>query len=348
MKALGGLVLGVSLLACASGCDSSSAAEKTPERAQEATRVERSQALSAEPIQPLAFEPQKNGALVKLGERLFHDPILSKNDSVSCATCHDLKKGGDDGLVRSKGIDGKQGDVNAPTVFNAALNIAQFWDGRAATLEDQIDGPVENTLEMASDWKTIEKKLRGDSSYVKEFESVLGEKPSRQGVKKAIATFERTLITVGSPFDRWLEGDEKALSKKQKEGYDLFKANGCIACHQGQNVGGNMYQRFGVFGNYFEDRGGAKKPDFGRFNVTGKESDRFVFRVPSLRNVALTAPYFHDGSAKTLPEAVGIMAKYQLGREISSGQVEKLVAFLESLTGPEKQYLASSQKGKAQ
>jgi cytochrome c peroxidase len=165
-------------------------------------------------------------------------------------------------------------------------------------------------------------------------------------VRRAIAVFERTLITIGSPLDRWLDGDASALTPAQKEGYALFKASGCVACHQGQNVGGNMYQRFGVFGDYFEDRGNVTEADYGRFNVTKQEQDRYVFRVPSLRNVALTAPYFHDGSAKTLEDAVGVMAKYQLGRELSEEKVSKLVAFLEALTGPEQEYLVSAEAGR--
>ena len=163
--------------------------------------------------------------------------------------------------------------------------------------------------------------------------SALGAEPSRAGVKLAIAAFERTLITVDAPFDRWVKGDKHALSAEQREGYELFKAAGCVACHQGQNAGGNMYQRFGVFGNYFQDRGNITKADYGRFNVTQAEVDRHVFRVPSLRNVELTAPYFHDGSAETLPEAVKIMAKYQLGKALSDDQIAKIVAFLKSLTG---------------
>jgi cytochrome c peroxidase len=296
---------------------------------------------SPEPILPLRPAPAQRASLVALGARLFHDPILSRDGRVACASCHDLSNGGDDGRMRSRGVGGLEGVVNAPTVLNAALNLAQFWDGRAATLEDQIDGPITHPLEMANDWDALERKLNASPDYESAFAAALGAKPSRHGVKAAIAAFERTLITLDSPFDRWLEGDARALTTEQRDGYQLFKAAGCVACHQGQNAGGNMYQRFGLFGDYFQARGGITQADNGRFNVTGRESDRHVFRVPTLRNVELTAPYFHDGSAKTLTDAVEVMARYQLGKELSVEQVGKLVEFLKSLTGARKESLAS-------
>lgn len=299
----------------------------------------------SEPILPLRTPAPQGTRLAQLGERLFHDPVLSRDGSVACSSCHDLGNGGDDGRVRSLGVGGKQGAVNAPTVFNAALNLAQFWDGRAATLEEQIDGPVTHPLEMANDWDDVERTLQASPEYSSSFQEVLGAKPSRAGVKLAIATFERTLITVGAPFDLWLDGDLKALNAEQREGYQLFKAAGCIACHQGQNVGGNMYQRFGLFGDYFADRGNVTGVDFGRFNVTGQDSDRYVFRVPSLRNIDLTAPYFHDGSAATLTDAVRVMATYELGKELSEQQISQLVEFLKALTAPRKEALAGVSGG---
>ena len=292
-----------------------------------------SRTTSTEPILPLQALPAEPKPLVELGRKLFHEKALSGDGSVACANCHDLAKGGEDGRALSLGVAGKQGEINAPTVLNAALNIAQFWDGRAKTLEDQVDGPVQHPLEMGGDWSSIEQKLAKDPTYRAEFQAALGAEPSRAGVKLAIAAFERMLITVDAPFDRWLRGDKNALSAEQREGYELFKAAGCVACHQGQNAGGNMYQRFGVFGNYFQDRGNITKADYGRFNVTHAEADRHVFRVPSLRNVELTAPYFHDGSAETLPKAVKVMARYQLGKTLSDDQISKIVAFLKSLTG---------------
>jgi cytochrome c peroxidase len=302
---------------------------------------------TAEPILPLRAAPAPHRSLADLGARLFHEPLLSQDGKIACASCHDLDNGGDDGQSRSIGVGGKLGAINAPTVFNAALNVAQFWDGRAETLEQQVEGPITHPLEMATDWQTIEQKLSARPEYVSAFTAALAASPSREGVKRAIAAFERTLITVGAPFDLWLDGDSNALTAEQRAGYELFKAAGCIACHQGQNAGGNMYQRLGLFGDYFEDRGDVTTADYGRFNVTGRELDRYVFRVPGLRNVELTAPYFHDGSAKTLTEAVQVMVKYQLGKELPGAEVSLLVEFLNSLTGRRKATLASSETGGA-
>jgi cytochrome c peroxidase len=225
--------------------------------------------------------------------------------------------------------------VNTPTVFNASLNFVQFWDGRAASLEDQIGGPITNPLEMGTSWPEVLATLKGNPSYAADFQAAFPDGITEQNVRTALADFERTLLTTGSKFDRFLGGDRTALDAQAREGYETFKSVGCIACHQGSNVGGNMFQRFGVLGDYFKDRGNVTEADWGRYNVTKNESDRFVFRVPSLRNVEHTAPYFHDGSAKTLPEAIQVMARYQLGRKLGDGQVATIIAFLKSLSGPE-------------
>lgn len=293
----------------------------------------RHETLSREPLAILPDPPALDPKLVALGRRLFHDKRLSSDDTVACATCHDLAHGGVDGKSHSAGIKGQLGGVNAPTVYNSGLNFVQFWDGRAKDLEEQANGPVTNPLEMGTSWEKVLPKLRADNAYPAAFGELFPDGISSLNARRAIAAFERTLITKNSPFDRWLGGDQNALSAEQKAGYELFKGIGCIACHQGQNVGGNMYQRFGVFGDYFKDRGHITEADYGRFNVTHSESDRFVFRVPSLRNVERTAPYFHDGSTPTLTQAVGVMAKYQLGRTLSDEQVSSLVAFLKSLSG---------------
>ena len=285
-----------------------------------------------EPLHPL---PKVNldPAKVALGQRLFHDPRLSRDDSLSCASCHNLNQGGDDQQRVSTGVGGAQGPINAPTVFNSGFNFSQFWDGRAASLEDQIDGPVQAPIEMGSKWSDVVAKLRQDPSYQSAFTTLYpGDGIQRHTIKDAIATFERSLVTP-SRFDQYLLGNAEAISADEKKGYSLFKSYGCIACHQGANIGGNMYQYFGVMGNYFQDRGNITEADYGRYNVTGKEKDRFKFRVPSLRNVALTAPYFHDGSAQTLHEAVAVMAKYQLGRNLPAQDLNLIVKFLESLTG---------------
>ena len=290
-------------------------------------------ALEREPIEPLPKSLGASPEHARLGRRLFNDKRLSGDDSVACATCHDLKHGGVDGRAHSLGVSGKVGAVNAPTVLNAGLNFALFWDGRAATLEEQAGGPIQNPLEMASSFSSVLKKLERDADYVQTFKKLFADGLTEANVRGAIADYERTLLTPGSPFDRFLEGDKAAISEQAKAGYLLFKGVGCVACHQGRNVGGNMFQRFGVFGNYFKDRGNIGEADYGRFNVTHNEADRFVFRVPSLRNVAKTAPYLHDGSKQTLPEVVQVMAKYQLGRSLDDEQVSQIVAFLSSLSG---------------
>ncbi len=290
-----------------------------------------------EPIRPLPEIPTLDPKLVALGRRLFFDGALSADGSVRCATCHDLASGGDDGRAHSIGIGGKQGGVNAPTVLNSALNFVLFWDGRAATLEEQAGGPIENPLEMGSSLPSVVSRLSTKPDYKAAFDAAYSDGITPDHVREAIATFERTLLTEDAPIDRFLRGDQSALTPEQREGYELFKSAGCIACHQGANVGGNMFQRFGVMGNYFEDRGHVTEADYGRYNVTHNESDRFVFRVPSLRNVELTAPYFHDGTADTLERAVRVMAKYQLGRQLTNEQVDRIVAFLKSLTGRQPQ-----------
>ena len=299
------------------------------------------QRLSREPIQPLP-DPPKEGAVERLGRKLFHDKRLSSDGSVACSTCHDLERGGDDGRRTSIGVQGREGGVNAPTVYNASLNFAQFWDGRAATLEEQAKGPIANPLEMDSKLEDVVKKLSADAEYAAAFREAFTDGVTEDNVARAIAAFERTLISTQSPFDRYLQGDAGALGTAELTGYELFKSVGCIACHQGRNVGGNMYQRFGVLSDYFKDKGKLTEADYGRFNVTKNEADRFVFRVPSLRNVEHTAPYFHDGSADTLERAVQIMAKYQLGRELGGSEVSSIVAFLRSLSGAS---VARAEKG---
>jgi len=295
-------------------------------------RAVAAQATSREPIEPLPEVPALDRNVVALGRRLFHDPRLSGDGKVACSSCHDLARGGSNPRARSLGVNGIQGLVNAPSVYNASLNFVQFWDGRAATLEEQIGGPITNAFEMGSSWQKVLAALGAEPSYVADFAALAGG-VTEANVRRAIADFERTLLTRGSPFDRFLAGDDQALNAEARAGYEVFKSVGCIACHQGRNVGGNMFQRFGVLGDYFKDRGHVSDADYGRYNVTHHEADRYVFRVPSLRNVALTAPYFHDGSAATLPEAVQVMARYQLGRKLGAEQVRQIIAFLGSLAG---------------
>ncbi|HEY6330919.1 MAG TPA: cytochrome-c peroxidase, partial [Blastocatellia bacterium] len=278
-------------------------------------------------------EVHLDGAKVALGQMLFNDPRLSRDGTVSCSTCHALTTGGCDRRDTSIGINGQAGPINAPTVFNSGANFKQFWDGRAETLEDQIDGPVQAAREMGSTWPEVIANVSKSSVYVASFSALYGDGIQPRNVKDAIATFERSLITPDSRFDQYLRGDKEALDSQEKRGYEIFKSYGCISCHQGVNVGGNMFQTFGVMADYFADRGHITKADLGRYNVTGDENDRYVFKVPSLRNVELTAPYFHDGSAPTLESAVRVMGQYQLGRRLSEDEINGLVKFLKTLTG---------------
>jgi cytochrome c peroxidase len=287
---------------------------------------------SDEPIVPIPTSIELDGRRVMLGERLFHDRVLSGNGNLACASCHDLQLGGTDRLTRSVGVTGDPVDSNSPTVFNSGLNFRQFWNGRASTLEDQIDGPILSRTEMNSDWSQIIRKLAERSDYASAFDEIYSDGIQKANVKDAIATYERSLITPNSRFDRFLRGEESAISSVEKEGFRIFKAYGCIACHQGVGVGGNMFAKLGTVRAFYSD-GTAAQNDLGRFPVTGNYEDRFVFKVPSLRNVAATAPYFHDGSVPDLRSAVVVMGRFQIGRELSDDETNRIVAFLRTLTG---------------
>jgi cytochrome c peroxidase len=288
---------------------------------------------SNEPIQPIEPLSNLDPRKVELGRKLFHDPRLSHDNQLACANCHDLTTGGTDRKVRSIGINGAVGVINAPTVLNSGFNFSQFWDGGAGTLEKQIDGPLQSNIEMGSTWPEVIDKLKLSDEYVRDFHQIYGDEIQSDHVRDSIAEFERSLSTPNSRFDRYLRHETGALTSQEEEGYKLFKSFGCTSCHQGVNVGGNMYQKLGVMAPYFTDRGHITKADLGRFNVTGDPRDMYMFKVPSLRNVELTAPYFHDGSATTLADAVRMMAKYQLGRHLTDHEVESIVKFLKTLTG---------------
>lgn len=284
------------------------------------------------PLLPLPPVPDLPADKVALGKRLFFDKRLSHDDTIACATCHRLDSGGSDRLPASVGVEGRKGGVNAPTVFNSSLNFVQFWDGRAASLEEQAAGPVHNPLEMASNWAEVIPKLSRDETYRQEFSRIYKQGMTGDTIVDAIATFERTLLTPNSRFDRFLRGDKDALDPLERSGYQRFLDYGCASCHQGAGVGGNMFQRFGVMGTYLKEDAG-RKSDLGRFNVSGLDRDRNVFKVPSLRNVEVTPPYFHDGSAQSLEDAVITMGRYQLGRELSDEDIKALTAFLKTMTG---------------
>ena len=288
-----------------------------------------------EPILPLPEPRGLDAERVALGRALFFDPRLSSDGTVSCATCHIMEYGGTDRRVPSLGVGGAEGDIKAPTVFNSRFNIAQFWDGRALNLHQQLDGPVRSPREMNSSWPAIVAVLKADEAFRTRFESAYPEGINEHTLKDALVTFEQSLVTTGSRFDRWLKGDDSALSEEELKGYLLFKSYGCVGCHQGVNVGGNLFQRMGVMEDYFRERGTPETTaDQGRFNVTGDEQDRYFFKVPSLRMVALERRFFHDGSAASLDEAIETMGRFQLGREIPAPDRQRIADFLRSLLGP--------------
>jgi cytochrome c peroxidase len=290
-------------------------------------------AQASEPIKPIPTDIKVDERKAALGEKLFSDKRLSKDNSVSCASCHALGTGGVDRASVSTGIGGVKGPINAPTVFNAGFNFRQFWDGRASSLEEQAAGPVHNPKEMGSNWQEVIGKLSADKKLVALFKAAYPDGVQAKNIQSALAEFQRSLVTPNAKFDRYLRGEKNALTEDEQKGYQLFKNYGCVACHQGVNVGGNMYQVFGVMGDYFKQRGNISDADLGRYNVTKNEADKHMFKVPSLRNVALTPPYFHDGSVKTLHEAVEVMFRYQLGRSAPQSDKDLIVKFLQTLTG---------------
>ncbi len=284
---------------------------------------------AAEPIQPIAAAKVKNAAMVELGKKLYFDPRLSKSGFISCNSCHNLSMGGTDNLQTSIGHNWNQGPINAPTVLNSSMNLAQFWDGRAKDLKAQAGGPIANPGEMAFTHELAVEVLNSIPAYKAEFKKVFGKDMATiDMVTDAIAAFEETLVTPDSRFDKWLKGDKKALSKTESEGYMLFKNSGCTACHYGPAVGGASFQKMGVVQEY-----DTKNKAEGVAGLTGKDADRMKFKVPTLRNVAMTYPYFHDGAAWSLEEAVDIMGRLQLGRTYSKEEIAKIVAFLKTLTG---------------
>ena len=282
-----------------------------------------------EPIQPIKPVQNINLGKVELGKKLYFDPRLSKSGFISCNSCHNLSMGGTDNLKTSIGDHWNQGPINAPTVLNSSLNLAQFWDGRAADLKAQAGGPIANPGEMAFTHTLAISVLSSIPEYVMAFKQVFGtDTINIDEVTEAIAEFEKTLVTPNAPFDQWLLGDKEALSATELAGYKLFKESGCVACHNGEGIGGNSFQKMGIVEPYK-----AKSAAEGLSAVTGKDADRFKFKVPTLRNVELTYPYFHDGEAETLTEAVDVMGRLQLGKQFSDKENAQIVAFLKSLTG---------------
>lgn len=292
-------------------------------------------ARANEPVRPIDMSLDYDPAKAALGFALFHDPRLSVDNTVSCASCHELENAGVDNHQYSHGVDDQLGGVNAPTVYNAVYNFVQFWDGRAQTLAAQAAGPPLNPVEMASEsFDQIIAKLQADKDFARAFVKVYPDGITEANITDAIEQFERTLITPDSAFDKWLRGDDSAITAQELEGYELFKKYDCATCHAGPNLGGLSYELMGLRRHYFAERGlELTHEDNGRFKETGLERDRHRFKVPGLRNVEHTWPYYHDGTRETLEEAVRDMGLYQSGVELTEAEVAAITAFLNTLTG---------------
>jgi len=292
-------------------------------------------AQSDEPIEPIRPPKSINLGMVELGKKLYFDPRLSKSGFISCNSCHNLSMGGTDNIPTSIGDKWQKGPINAPTVLNSSLNVAQFWDGRAGDLQAQAGGPIANPGEMAFSHTLAIGVLSSIPGYAREFKQVFAtDKILIEQVTAAIAEFEKTLVTPNSRFDQWLLGRKDALTATELAGYALFKDSGCVACHNGEAVGGNSFQKMGVVEPYK-----ANDKVIGLAAVTGKDADRFNYKVPTLRNVEMTYPYFHDGAAQTLTEATDVMGRLQLGRKFTVEENAQIVAFLKTLTGDQPGFL---------
>ncbi|MGB6138017.1 MAG: cytochrome-c peroxidase [Shewanella sp.] len=292
-----------------------------------------STSYASEPIEVIKPAVITNPEKVELGKMLFFEPRLSMSGYISCNSCHNLSLGGVDALPTSVGHNWQEGPINSPTVLNADYMLAQFWDGRAADLKEQAGGPINNPKEMGYTHELAVDTIRSMPAYIARFKGVYGSNDINiDRITDAIAVFEKTLVTPNSPFDKYLEGDQKAISAEALAGYQLFKSKGCVSCHNGPAVGGTMYMKMGLVKPFH-----TNNPAEGRKGVTGKEADKFVFKVPTLRNIELTYPYFHDGSVWGLEEAVNTMADIQLGQKMSSEEISQMVEFLKTLTGEQPQ-----------
>jgi cytochrome c peroxidase len=288
-----------------------------------------------EPVRPLPSSILVNKKKAALGKKLFHDARLSRNNTISCASCHPLNLGGTDNKQYPVGVDKLLGKVNTPTVFNACFNHSQFRDGRAPDLKTQLVEHLLDPLTMAAEsLDNIVRKLLHDNDMNQAFNRLYKGGITEASIIDAIESFEKTLITPNCRFDKYLNGEYETFNESERRGYEIFKANNCASCHAGVILGGRSYERMGIYKDYFEERGWEiTRDDWGRFNQTTDEYDRFRFKVPGLRNVALTKPYFHDGSRQTLYEAVKIMGIYQSGRSIKDEDLNDILSFLETLTG---------------
>lgn len=329
-------IASISLLACQNSSQNKAKTTETPKT--DYTALSQKAKVLFSTLPEVAENPDNpiTPEKVALGQKLYHDVRLSKDNTISCNSCHNLNTYGVDNLPVSPGNDeGTFGGRNSPTVLNAALHIAQFWDGRAKDVEEQAGGPILNPLEMAMpNEKVVEDRLAKIEEYQELFKKAFPEDKNPikyENLQKAIGAFERKLITP-TKFDDFLAGNNNALNNAEKKGLQTFIDAGCTACHIGNNLGGNMYQKFGLFSNYWEATG-SQKIDEGRFEATQNEADKYFFKVPSLRNIAKTYPYFHDGSVEKLDQAIQIMAKTQTGKELSAQQIQEIIVFLNTLTG---------------
>ncbi len=277
------------------------------------------------------FRPDSKKA--ELGEKLFNEKLLSSDNTTSCATCHALDNGGTDHLKVANRFNDPRGNLNTPTVFNAAYNITQFWDGRVKSLKAQAEAAITDPREMNSNFGHAIENLQKDKQYVDSFKASYSDGITSDNICDAIAEFELTLLTPGSRFDKYLAGDQSAISQDEKDGFEIFKKSECYTCHTGPAFGGLSYRRLGAEKDYYESKHNLTEADNGRYNVTHNAADMHRFKIPMLRNVELTAPYFHDGSAATLEDAVKIMSEYQIQKPLSESEQKKVVAFLKSLSG---------------
>lgn len=262
-----------------------------------------------------------------LGKKLFMDTRLSKDNTVACLNCHNVYTNGAETTKVSTGINNQQGTRNSPTVFNARYNFVQFWDGRAKDLEEQALMPITNPIEMGNTIENVVSTISKDKEYVKSFSAIYPDGITPKNIANALSEFEKALTTKNSKFDQYLNGDKNILTQNEIAGFELFQKKGCISCHNGKNIGGSMFQKFGAMIAIDTNQ------DMGRYNITNKDRDKYIFKVPSLRNVLLTAPYFHDGSVETVQEAIKTMANKQIGRTITDDEVVKIIAFLNTLNG---------------
>ena len=319
------------------GCEGNRGSDSTKKMSDQEINVLHQQAKAIfGPVPDKMPGAEKDSAeMVALGKKLYFDPILSINKTQSCNTCHrlDAKKGGDDNLPTSPGAHGKPGTRNSPTVLNAGFHFVQFWDGRAADLVEQAKGPVLNPAEMAMpDEKTVAQRLSTSKEYTQLFQKAFAKDKNvatYDNMARAIAAFERTLIT-HDRFDDFVKGQKDALTSEELDGLQLMVSKGCIACHRGHQLGGNIYQKMGLVNAYENSK------DLGRYEVTKKAADKYIFKVPGLRNVALTYPYFHDGKVATLSEAIAKIAWLQLGIKLTPKEVRLLEKFFKTLSDKER------------